>query len=437
MCGIVGFITTESKKGEQERSKFLKQALVIDTLRGDDSTGVFMVGHTPEFDDGTPYWYKQLGTGAEFVDSKEYWEHCYDVSSYRAAVGHNRAATVGGVDVDNAHPFQEGPITLVHNGTLISTQGLPNPLAGLPDVSVDSHAICHNLAKHPVETVVAKLHGAFALVWQRIKLGIKSIHFPHEGQYLKWLPDTPLAAPIVKELDLYEDSWAYNSYPGSPYGGYGYPHYGAADSGYYEDIPWGKGSAHTERDDYIFVGGRKKPVPMILQEAMLRYDVVTEDRLRFTPQSVGLNPQDKDRVYVTGVLEGKHKAILYSCHSPVVRERTGDDWCVRVIGVKISPEGEPWFIIRLVSTFVNPAILTSDREVTKREGARRALGYDQVPGPNGILVSESEFYGFVSDGCVMCTAPISLRDAYDLVWTSEGPICPNCDDRLYEPRSYQ
>ena len=95
MCGIVGWITNESKVGEMDRSKFLKQALIIDTLRGDDSTGVFAVGHEKMFDDGTAYWIKQLGGGFEFTESKEYWENFVDVSGYRCVVGHNRAATMG------------------------------------------------------------------------------------------------------------------------------------------------------------------------------------------------------------------------------------------------------------------------------------------------------------------------------------------------------
>ena len=484
MCGIVGFITTETKVGEPDRAKFLKQALIIDTLRGDDSTGMFLVGHEPKFKDGTPYWFKQLGTGGEFVECKEYWESAYDVSPYRAAVGHNRAATVGSVDADSAHPFQEGPITLVHNGTLTTTMGLPDPMAGLRGITVDSHAICHNLANHPVEDVIAALHGAFALVWhdarddsmniirndqrplhfgmgqhgkslffmseggmlhlldQRLKLGIKAIYYPDEGQYLKWLPDTPLERPITKSLELYKawgtyrgtGGWdSYGAYDTSgmqrTYGGH-YPYYDDDE----DDYPFGgstpgKPPAHLESADYIFLGGRKQAVPMLVQEAMLKHDIVTDDRLAFTPTSAGMNPHDSSRFYVTGMLEGTHKAILYNCE-PGVGTRTDRDWCVRVVGVKLSPEGEPWFICRLVSTFINPAIMTSNMRSSSND-----VAYDQVPGRDGFMIPAAEWYAEVAGGCVMCTAPIGLRDSYDIVWTADGPICPNCDDRLYEPNT--
>lgn len=473
MCGIVGFITTESKKGETDRSKFMRHALIVDTLRGDDSTGVFAVGHEPLFEDGSAYWLKQLGPGYDFVNSKDYWENLYDTTAYRCMVGHNRAATVGGVTTDGAHPFQEGPITLVHNGTLTSTYSLPMPMSGLEGVTVDSHAICHNLAEHSVEDVVEELNGAFALVWHdardnsinvirnrqrplhfalnsakdtlyfmseggmlhmlgdRIKLGLKDIYYPKEGQHLKWLPDTELGRPIVKTLELWEDSWKQH-YPAHGYNTYGGYDWRDDDDYYGRSANSGKAPARSETEDYIFVGGRKKPVPMLLQEALLQHDVVIEDRLRFTPQSSGLNPQDKDRIYIAGTLEGRHRAMLLSC-PPHFGNDTDRDWMVRVIAVKMTPEGEPIFLCKIVSTLVDQSKLTSDRPFDS--GARSMLGYDQVPGQDGFMVSASEFYRTVVDGCVMCTAPISIRDAYDLIWTGEGAICPNCDDRLYEPPS--
>jgi hypothetical protein len=484
MCGIVGFITNESKKGETDRARFLKQGLIIDTLRGDDSTGVFGVGHEPLFDDGTAYWFKQLGGGEGFTDAKEYWENFADVSPYRAVVGHNRAATMGSVDTKSAHPFQEGPITLVHNGTLTSTFSLPKSLGMLKDVQVDSHAICHNLVEHDVEEVVRSLQGAFALVWhdardnsvniirndkrplhfgmdkagdtlyfmsegemlalldRRIKLGIGSIYYPGEGVYLKWLPDTPLDRPITKELELYEDNyWSRFNTTGanSKYGGYSVS-YGDWDDDEEEVYP--KATAHPERDDWIMVGGRKKAVPMLIQETIMEYDVVVEDRWEFSILSYGLNPQDTDRMYVTGDVKGLGKGIIYSI-SPDTVNRTGTgktNWTVRIIGVKVDAQGEPWFICRLVSTFVLLAAISLN-DVVRTTRKEDTPGWDDdipfndhdgfVPGPGGVRISEHDFFHEVADGCVMCQKPIGIRDAFDLIWVSEGAICPNCDDRLY------
>jgi hypothetical protein len=482
MCGIVGFITTESKLGEVDRSKFLKQALIVDTLRGDDSTGIFGVAHESRYETTAPYWFKQVGAGHDFVDSKEYWENFYDVEEYRCVVGHNRAATMGSVDAKNAHPFSEGPITLVHNGTLTSTHVLPSPMSSFDGVTVDSHAIAHNLATHSVEDVVENLYGAFALVWHdgrddsvnvvrntkrplhfalgqdgktlffmsegemlhmlgnRCRLGLKDIYYPTEGQFLKWGPDTPLDSPEVKELDLYEDRWPSYNTTGSGYvsgynsGGYQYDWRDDVDYGY--NSP-GKSVARSETENYLLLGGRRQAIPMLLQEALLEHDVTVEDRLRFTMQSSGLNMQDSERVYVTGVVEGTHKAILYNCHRTTVATRASEDWTVRVIGVKLDGHGEPWFICKLMSTFVNPVQLTSNNGGTciVDDKGRAMMGYKEsgmVPGRDGLMISASDFYTETADGCVMCRKIVPWIDAYDIVWVDEGPICPNCDERLYE-----
>ena len=477
MCGIVGFITTETKVGEIDRARFLKQALIIDTLRGDDSTGVFGVGHEPFFDDGSAYYVKQVATGPEFVESKAYWEQMYDVSPYRCVVGHNRAATVGAVDVAGAHPFQVGHITLVHNGTLTNANVLPSPMNSLDGVTVDSHAIAHNLNIHSVEEVVENLYGAFALVWhdarddsvnvvrnnkrplhfsmgqsgktlffmsegemlhlldKRIKLGLKEIYYPEEGQWLKWTGDSPLMAPEVKNMDLYEDKWpVHQSYYTSgrdSHNAHAYG-YGTYDDDYdFGDTDRPKAQLPSERENYVFLGGRSQPVPMLLQEAMMQHDVVTEDRLRFTPQSRLPNPQDESRVTITGSLEGQ-KAVLYSLQGGTATvEKMSNDWTVRVVAVKVSAAGEPWFICRLVSTWTNPGVLTSTDGpllVDKRGNVQMP---NRVPGYNGEMVTHADFIAQVIEGCVMCHHYIGVRDAHDLVWVAEGAICPNCDDRQY------
>ncbi len=411
MCGIVGYITVPGKTGVNDRSKFLRQALIIDTLRGDDSTGVFAVGHENlfEYKDCSPYWLKQVGGGHDFVDTKEYWENFVDVEPYRCVVGHNRAATVGSVDADSAHPFQEGPITLVHNGTLTSTHGLPTSLHQLKEVTVDSHAICHNLALHGVEEVVKELHGAFALVWHdarddsinvvrnsqrplhfaldktgktlyfmsegemlslldgRIKLGLSSIHYPGEGVYLKWLKDTPLDQPITKELELY-DYWsgrlsaAYTTKRGSWIdawngSGGGYGGYNSYDEDYYSDS-WRhdlppKSPARDPKENWVSVGGRRKEVPMLLQEKLMDEDVTVEDRFEFTPHSVGPSLRDPSRQYVIGDIPGVGNGIIYSVSANTASSQS-KRWTVRIVGVKKARDGKRWFICRLMATFVTP-----------------------------------------------------------------------------------
>lgn len=497
MCGIVGFITTETARLERDRSKFMRQSLIIDTLRGDDSTGVFAVGHEQLYDDNSAYWYKQLGAGHDFVESAGYWENLFDTKGYRAVVGHNRAATVGGVTTATAHPFQVGPITLVHNGTLTSTYHLPEPMSSifLPDkqgldtikCEVDSHAIAYNLAHHDVPDVIAALEGAFTLVWhdarddsvniirnnqrplhmalskqqdtlffmsegemlhmldRRLKLDLGAIYYPKPGQWLKWLPDSELDSPEVKDCELYQRP-TYNRYGnGSAYSnaiGYRYDdeedYAELYDNGHYSRQMSGTvGNVHSlTADDRVFVGGRKKDVPQVLQEQLLDLDLLVEDRYEFKPK---LKDFSGKKLSVIGEVDGKWKAILYSQTeaSGNVMDRS---WTVRPIGAKITAGGEPLLICKMVST-----IWIADRRKGNcplDDAGRRVLGYHDeldrqkmerttVRGPFSRQVSPDEYRALVHDGCAVCHRMVHICDAEDVVWSIDGQdfVCWDCDAR--------
>ena len=77
-------------------------------------------------------------------------------------VGHNRWATKGASDLDeNAHPFKEGAVTLVHNGSLRGQWRLPDH----EQFAVDSNNIAHAINEIGIDETVSKLQGAFVLVW--------------------------------------------------------------------------------------------------------------------------------------------------------------------------------------------------------------------------------------------------------------------------------
>lgn len=160
MCGIVGYISKEADRFVGEKAHFMRFALALDTLRGADSTGI-MTG----LQNGNIHTMKSLLPGDAYVQSKQYNKK---LRLGWAGVGHNRAATAGEVKIENAHPFKFGPITMVHNGTLVADgRSLPSYCM---DLEVDSMQIAHALSVAQAnetqrKEVLKYIHGSFALVW--------------------------------------------------------------------------------------------------------------------------------------------------------------------------------------------------------------------------------------------------------------------------------
>ena len=153
MCGIVAAITAKEKLTLDLR-KYMYQGLIVDSLRGEDSTGIFSV-----FKSDTEF-YKKAVAGPEFVQLKRA-AAIIDGDAW-ALVGHNRAATRGKVSNENAHPFYHKHITLVHNGTITNAYDLAGKYH-----DVDSEAICVGIAegKKPLDEFIGSIKGAYALVW--------------------------------------------------------------------------------------------------------------------------------------------------------------------------------------------------------------------------------------------------------------------------------
>ena len=162
MCGIVGIINFEKAfVTRKDSGTWLTQALIADTVRGAHSTGVFF-----DTDNGIDL-YKKAIPGWDFVDSSWWDKFISDIDEHEFIIGHNRYATQGKITSQNAHPFQHGPITLVHNGTLYHHHALP----GGTNFNVDSEAVCHALGEKPAKEVLESLLGAFALVWHDARDG--------------------------------------------------------------------------------------------------------------------------------------------------------------------------------------------------------------------------------------------------------------------------
>lgn len=152
MCGIVGVagdITAKEKK-------IFTELLIIDSLRGIDSTGMISVGSDLE----TVKYYKDIGDPFQFIYDERFDDAMK--GQPKVLIGHNRFATSGNPNSSkNAHPFDFDNVIGVHNGTLKGQHRLPD----FRKFEVDSENIYHSFNKDGVEKTVPKLEGAYALVW--------------------------------------------------------------------------------------------------------------------------------------------------------------------------------------------------------------------------------------------------------------------------------
>ena len=162
MCGLVGVM---GKTIPENVKRAFHDMLYLDTLRGEDSTGVAAISGVFS---GVPHveLFKSVGGASEL-----FYEHAASRKvkslSHRLVniyIGHNRYATQGKVNTENAHPFEFPNLVGAHNGT-VSWQSLKD-FHGYKDLDVDSQIIYSHLSHtQDIREVWKGADGALALSW--------------------------------------------------------------------------------------------------------------------------------------------------------------------------------------------------------------------------------------------------------------------------------
>lgn len=161
MCGIIGVINYRSNNPLASTSicKLLDEALWADMLRGSDGTGLMALNSSQRLEV-----IKTSGSYHTLYNHRRYHSIQNFTDSNYFTIGHNRAATRGHKDHDdNAHPFQEGHIALVHNGTLSHFHEDYKDKDW--NKNVDSKALTKIIAEHGLIKGTEFFHGAYAIVW--------------------------------------------------------------------------------------------------------------------------------------------------------------------------------------------------------------------------------------------------------------------------------
>ncbi|MDX9756437.1 MAG: hypothetical protein RBT52_02885, partial [Sulfurimonas sp.] len=160
MCGIIGTLTFNKNGFFLRDVEVFKELLIVNSIRGSHSTGVFGGTLTSEMD-----FAKVVGNPYDFINNKQ-TEPIFNnmLNKYRLMVGHGRQATRGSITGEFAHPFQKDHITMVHNGTVNNSS-----LIDVTKYVSDSKAICEALSKNNEQEVFQDINGAYAIAYHNSK----------------------------------------------------------------------------------------------------------------------------------------------------------------------------------------------------------------------------------------------------------------------------
>lgn len=169
MCGLVGIVGANLSSFHAEAFKWM---LHLDTIRGEDSTGVALRKVLVNKENRTQVIVAKTEGHPSNLTRKfpELFDHKGVLHSktnerFDFLMGHNRAATIGAVNSSNAHPFHHGDITGCHNGTIsLGLTNLPTGegIAG----NTDSEKLIFALSKGwSIKKVMDTVTGAAAMTW--------------------------------------------------------------------------------------------------------------------------------------------------------------------------------------------------------------------------------------------------------------------------------
>lgn len=158
MCGLHGIVTS---KREINGDDFISSAFTANMLRGVDSSGIATIDTSTNVYD----YHKLPVAGLYFAEDKVAKPIIRAASNANTiTMCHVRAATVGSININNAHPFtieeEDRTVIGMHNGTLTGWKSHKNA----KDFDVDSEWAINHIADKGYEAF-EDFRGAFCFVW--------------------------------------------------------------------------------------------------------------------------------------------------------------------------------------------------------------------------------------------------------------------------------
>ena len=428
MCGHFGYITNTPKTDYLKRKKFFSQMVIFDTIRGDDSTGVYLLNHNEE-----EYLHKRALDGYDFSRLHHIRNKFirYDCS---VAMGHNRAATKGSISDDNAHPFTHGDIVMTHNGTLHNFAVLPEA----NKFQVDSEWVCYAIDTMGIDTVASKATGAFALAYYDkaqkkfylITNGERelSFAFSKNGDTMYYASEGPMlsAACYRNDINLKNKEWH------------------SCEKGILYEFPIDNPTEYATRELELY-----KYVPPVYSHNKKCTGGTQLKKQTFVAMldSIGLHSnQTLSLAYLDSKVTDLSIELLIvdpenvyaKCHNLVTKyiaKNEGEFWEL-LTDADMLYKGNIQAGLMHKDTGVSTIYLRS-MEVTKKdlpEGLYEDVPFpDMVQGPSGVYIPIAEFNILVADGCWQCGGTVDEAEAEGITWTSNSsepkisqPVCATC-----------
>lgn len=426
MCGIVGLLSNDyTGTSYLKKKRTFSQLLFADTLRGTDSTGVFAI---PTGLDPKPLIIKRAMAAPDFLDLKPVDTYLSQIEKFWASVGHNRAATRGKVNNQNAHPFNVGHITLVHNGSLVTTHGLPEH----EQFDVDSHAIAHTINKVGIENCSDMFNGAFALVWHDDRNNTINLFRNSERPlyFSKTVATGNTSGDILIASEFKMAEWiAYRN-------GYEVDKTYAVGEGslivfHKEDIRDYEVKKLKLREPTKVISlpyhGRdndKKPekiLPNLTKYKDNKIEVLIKDYVPYANQKRGC---------LIGTIYADDKVTEIQVKIPNIHEDDAefiiDEWveCTIVSGAPKHGKYTPIDILWCKDHKVIEE-LSDDSIDGNTEPDKSIIKF--YNGPGGRIYTAAALETLLKQGCCQCGDPVFVEQADDLQWTNNAnPVCPGC-----------
>ncbi len=455
MCGLVGVVGNLFEKDKRMFETLLK----LDTIRGPHSTGVARVG-----DDGKVGLVKEVGTPWDLIQyqNAEFYNGCDRKvigGSMKVLMGHNRWATIGAVNADNAHPFHVGKIVGAHNGTLLAHS--QRKLFRHEHLGTDSEAVMSNLNEHGVEDTFGKLEGAWALTWYNTEEDTFNIvrnkerplyySYNKKGDVLYYAsePWMIFTAAERHDVELSDPDRVFSFAVDTHYKWKVGPSTGFGAIRLYTE----------ERKGYVYVAPPRMevtrsnvvPFPASSTNSSNVPREKAADLAKFWGPKTGQyvefklgngwqqDEQRKKYIQCFSVLKETEIRVYLSLDDPLLAVLGADD--AEAFTAKIKK-------VKFVSTFGGKTYMTVDLrtiEVAETKNDKPEPIDDDIPwldlevrpegaledvviGPEGREISHSQFIHMTSKGCCWCNYQPQTTESKELVWISNSDefLCEDC-----------